>query len=99
MDQRQHILRILKEAMHNALKHAHCRNIRLTIHTRERTVVFKLEDDGRGFEVDTLKSQGTGLTNMKNRSAALKGQLRIESGPDKGTRIELSIKLPQQVVV
>ena len=45
------------------------------------------------------KNSGNGITNMRNRSIILNGVLSIDSNPGKGTRIELTIKLPEQVVV
>ena len=53
-----------------------------------------IEDDGRGFNVDTLhrkKRSGIGLLGMGERIELLKGKLGIESEIGKGTRIHFEI--------
>jgi len=58
--------------------------------------VFELviQDNGVGFE-PTLKehSERNGLTNMRTRSAELKGQLEIKSSPGTGASLRLLIPL------
>ena len=54
-----------------------------------------VRDNGRGFEPDSAqhaKRPGFGLISMRERAAAIGGELRIDSHADTGTTIE--VKLP-----
>jgi ligand-binding sensor domain-containing protein/two-component sensor histidine kinase len=93
MDWRQHILRIFKEAMHNALKYAESTNVKLKISTTDSKAIIELTDDGKGFDLSE-KSPGEGLNNMKNRAEAIKSELNIQSSPEKGTSVRLIFDLP-----
>lgn len=93
MDWRQHILRIFKEAMHNALKYSESNTVNLRINSKEKKAIIELSDDGKGFEVSNGAS-GEGLKNMKNRAEAIQSNLKIRSETGKGTSIRLEINLP-----
>ncbi len=90
MDQRRNLIRIIKEAMHNALKYAQCHNVIFKISVVERQILLSLIDDGIGFSADN-NSTGIGLKNMRQRADKIKAALQINSQPNKGTRIELSV--------
>jgi len=88
-----HLFRIIQEAINNIRKHSEANNVRIMLRCDENGHHHILiENDGRGFE--TPKSSDhpgkhLGLTIMRERAAHLSGELRIESEPDEGTRIEL----------
>lgn len=85
------LLRITQEFIQNSLKHADCQNIKLHIGLAQSLIEITLSDDGKGFEVDKIKSLGIGLQNMKKRTELIGGQFHMESSK-KGT--SLTIKLP-----
>ena len=93
MDWRQHILRIFKEAMHNVLKYAGSKNVKLNISATNGNATIELFDDGKGFDLNG-ESDGEGLKNMKNRAEAIQSELKILSETGKGTKIKLIINLP-----
>jgi len=93
MDWRQHILRIFKEAMHNALKYAKGKNVKLKISTTDKNAILELSDDGQGFNLSE-QSAGEGHKNMKNIAVAIQADLKIQSNPGKGTMIQLIFNLP-----
>jgi signal transduction histidine kinase len=76
------------EALQNAIKHARGASgvwISLSDDGRLR---FDVRDDGSGFAPATARSSSaTGLTNLRDRVAALGGVLTVESAPGRGTRI------------
>jgi len=88
-----HIFRIIQEAINNIRKHSQANNVRIMFRCDEDGNHHVLiENDGIGFE--TPKSSDhpgkhLGLTIMRERAAHLNGELRIESEPDEGTRVEL----------
>lgn len=82
------LLRIVQEAITNAVRHAQARTI--TITATERSI--SVADDGHGFdpeEVGRRGRHGIGLTGMKRRARALGVTLDIASSPA-GTRVDLS---------
>ncbi len=86
LDWRQQLTRIIKEAMHNILKHSDCHNVLLEVSSANGELVIVLHDDGRGMN-DDGEGNGFGLDNMKERARKLGGHLEIESGNGSGTRI------------
>ena len=94
MDWRQHILRIFKEAMHNALKYSESTNVKLKISITDKNAIIELSDDGQGFNLSE-QSDGEGLKNMKNRAEAIQADLKIQSTQGNGSLVRLIFNLPQ----
>jgi signal transduction histidine kinase len=97
------IVRILDEALTNAVKHAGARHIAVTIETlddgRGPYGVISVADDGDGFaladggEAVDARQTARGLRNMKGRAA--RGGATLDLGSDSsGTRVRL--QLPQR---
>jgi two-component system sensor histidine kinase UhpB len=80
------VLRILQEAITNALKHGPARRIAIRgMPSADGGVAITVENDGRAF-FET--SGGHGLANMRRRAAQLCGKLNIET-VDRGTKLSL----------
>jgi signal transduction histidine kinase len=52
---------------------------------------LSVEDDGIGFDPASAERNGFGLIAMRERAAAIGGELRVESRPSAGTRVEVVI--------
>jgi signal transduction histidine kinase len=62
----------------------------------EKKLWVNLEDEGRGFDVNTaFGASSSGLSGMAERSRLLGGRFRIDSAPNSGTRI--AVELPAKV--
>ena len=91
-----HILRILQEALTNALKHAGATKIALStgVDTAADIALIRIIDDGRGFDAAAAPASsmttGRGLGNMHRRAQAVGGTLAIDSGVD-GTTVTLRL--------
>ena len=87
------------EAMTNAQKHAPCAVVTVSLRSAEagRRIVLEIHDDGPGIQ-QRVASQGTGLQNMKDRLAAVGGELGINSRPGAGTWIRAEASVPASVV-
>lgn len=86
------VVRVVQEALVNAYKHAPgCRAV-VSLERQEGQAVVRIEDDGPGFELDSLPggSPHFGLKVMRARAEWLGGKLQIESDPGQGTRVILS---------
>ncbi|HEX5748834.1 MAG TPA: sensor histidine kinase [Archangium sp.] len=83
---RLQVVRIVQEAVRNAVRHAHPRTVtvRLSGHEELRVVV---EDDGCGLPEGALERSSGGLRNLRHRAMALGGTLRFSTSPQ-GTRME-----------
>jgi signal transduction histidine kinase len=89
------ILRIVQEALNNALKHSGARVARVTIDTTRvgdaDYLDIRIADNGRGMSTDGVG--GRGLLNMRNRALRIGAQLNIVSAPGSGTVVHLRCKL------
>lgn len=85
-------LRIIQEAVVNAVKHGNAKNIKISVSLQEDTIEIDVKDDGEGFDsskVDEFISSKDhmGIRSMLDRTKLLGGSLKITSSPGKGTRI------------
>jgi signal transduction histidine kinase len=75
------------EAIQNAVKHAGPdARVTVTLGGADGRIDFAVEDDGIGFD-PAASSDGVGLVNMRDRIAAVGGELLIDSLPGRGTSV------------
>jgi signal transduction histidine kinase len=97
------LYRILQEALSNARQHAQCKQLTVNLVVVDQEwVSLEVCDDGLGFEVtqsgqrpDQRPGKGLGLTSMRERAQRVGGQLRVESGPDRGARVVAVLPLQE----
>jgi signal transduction histidine kinase/ligand-binding sensor domain-containing protein len=89
----------IKEALHNLLKHAAARNVRIRFAVEADSLVIQVEDDGHGFSADETPRprSGHGLENMRYRLARHGGEFACASTPGKGTQLMLRLPLRQEM--
>ncbi len=87
------LLRVVQEALANIRKHARAQTVRLLLTCRPGgALVLLVEDDGVGFGTppdDGAPGEHIGLSIMQERARRVGAELRIESEPGEGTRVEL----------
>lgn len=81
------LYQIAREAVANAVKHAHCRHVAITLDRDGVGLVLRIEDDGRGLPAGQVSTSGLGLRIMAHRAARLGGALEVAARPDGGLRI------------
>ncbi|HUA05168.1 MAG TPA: GAF domain-containing sensor histidine kinase [Solirubrobacteraceae bacterium] len=88
------LLRIIHEALHNAVRHAHAEHVSVRVGGESGAVIVEVADDGIGFDPDSaeLRSRHLGLTSMEERTRELRGRLRIDSKPGTGTTVRIDLK-------
>jgi PAS domain S-box-containing protein len=89
-DLKLNIYRIVQEQINNILKHAGASEAKITISTVDKTILILISDNGRGFN-PMVRRRGIGLTNMINRVESYNGEVRIDSKPGDGCRIEVRV--------
>ncbi|MDR1516002.1 MAG: sensor histidine kinase [Synergistaceae bacterium] len=92
------IIRILQEAISNAVRHGGASSLDVSLAMEGDELVFRVVDDGSGFDVcpldfERLRLEGhRGLSNMYERVQLLGGKLDIESKPGEGCAITVRVK-------
>lgn len=84
----------LREAATNAQRHARATRVRASLEIEGRRVVLTIDDNGRGGDI----VPGNGLCGMRERLDGIGADLRIESIRGQGTRLHVSMPLPQSAV-
>lgn len=80
---------VVAEALTNVSKHARAERAWVVVHADGGFLHVRVRDDGVGG----AQTAGPGLLGMKDRLAALEGDLRIDSPPGEGTQVAAAIPL------
>ena len=90
------LYRIAQEALHNVVKHAKARHVRLALRQEDMRAVLEVGDDGTGFDPRADFPGHLGLSSMRERAEMLGGTFRLESEPGAGTRllVEVPVEAP-----
>jgi len=87
------IFRVIQECFNNIIKHAHCKNIYLSVVSDDLEINVIVRDDGQGFDIERAlkENKGYGLYNMKERIELLNGLFSIETNAENGTTVKMKI--------
>lgn len=88
--QRETLVRLVREAATNAVRHGRAQLITLEVDGSQGLRV-RIADDGSGFDPATIGDGGFGLTSMRERAEALGGTFKITSAVGIGTTVEVEI--------
>jgi signal transduction histidine kinase len=92
------LLRILQEAVTNALRHAGAGNIEISVRQVRAQIEVRVHDDGRGFDASGGIGTGRGIGSMQARATRLGATLRIESEVGAGTVVTVTLPPPNLAV-
>ncbi|MDX1655200.1 MAG: type IV pili methyl-accepting chemotaxis transducer N-terminal domain-containing protein [Candidatus Competibacteraceae bacterium] len=84
-----HVLQVVREALSNAIRHAHASRIRVTLTGGEPVEVI-ISDDGIGLPPNPGREQHYGLAIMGERASTLGGHIDFQRRPEGGTRVVLT---------
>jgi signal transduction histidine kinase len=86
------------EALSNVARHAHAGSVTVSWSSGEDGFTVLVEDDGVGFNPGaTVQEPGHfGLTHLARRAEALRGTMRLDSEPGRGTRVVLTAPYPAE---
>ncbi len=90
------LYRIIQEAINNVEKHAHAKNLYVTLIAEEQQLKLIVHDDGQGFDKSRIR-HGIGLKNIADRAAMSGGTVDIKSGKGKGTILTVSMPIKDVV--
>lgn len=92
-EQEETLWRVAQEALRNIARHANAQNVKIELGVVDGALKFSIADDGVGFDPRTMPENHFGVIGMRERVALLGGQLRVESAPGQGTRVECCLVL------
>jgi two-component system NarL family sensor kinase len=87
------LYRMAQEALTNVVHHADAEHLTVRYVATPEQVELRIEDDGQGFDPDTISKDRFGLVGMNERTRLLGGSLDICSEPGGGTRLDIHIPL------
>ncbi len=87
------LYRIVQESLTNVVKHARAGRVSVLLTRKNGAVVAVVEDDGQGFDPDSVREGGFGLEGMRERVGLLDGRLQIEARPGAGTTLVIEVPL------
>jgi signal transduction histidine kinase len=85
------VYRIIQEALVNAARHSGAPRASVSIDRHEGRMTVVVTDTGRGFDPAEVEESGIGLAGMLERSRLLGGQTSIDTAPNAGTRVRISV--------
>lgn len=92
------IYRIIQELLQNVIKHSGATDALVQFNAEPAMLRITVDDNGSGLTSgQLLKLSGTGLSNLRQRVAALQGKMEIETEDGKGTSVYLSFDLSNNI--
>jgi signal transduction histidine kinase len=90
---RDNLVRIVREATGNAVRHGGAATVRVSLVMDGGTGCLTVEDDGGGCDATVDRPAGFGLTSMRSRARTIGGTLSFESAPGAGARVRVEFPL------
>ncbi|CAN5846112.1 hypothetical protein BH18ACT7_BH18ACT7_12660 [soil metagenome] len=88
------IYRIAQEFIRNTQKHSGANNLNIYLTYFNEKLQLKMKDDGKGFDMKTVKSDGIGFINLSKRIQSIGGNYSLVAKPEKGVLLSLTAPLP-----
>jgi len=93
------IYRLIHEGLVNAARHADASRIRVHLSVADGRVHLSIADDGKGFpftgtyDLEWLERMDQGPVTLRERVAALQGELTLTSSKQAGTELAITVPL------
>ncbi len=96
-DMEINLYRLIQEALNNVKKHSGAGKVIIRIVASSPDIIVRIEDNGRGFEVEkrmneSIHEKRMGLKSMEERVRLLGGDMTIKSRPNEGTKILIKVR-------
>jgi two-component system sensor histidine kinase DegS len=87
------IFRVIQHLLNNVKKHARATHVQISLAVEHDRAVATVEDDGEGFDANAAMSASQqrktiGLISMREQIEMLGGEMKIDSAPGRGARVE-----------
>ena len=87
------LFRIIQEIANNIIKHAEALNVEVQLYRNKEQLILSVEDDGKGFDFETMKNNGNGLYNIESRVKSLSGFMAFDKKRKNGSFVTIRIPL------
>ena len=87
--------RVVQESLTNVLRHADADTVTVSLIVDAETVTVTISDDGKGM-LPLVPGDTAGVAGMRERALLVGGLFSIESRPDQGTEVRLTVPLDGQ---
>lgn len=87
------LYRIAQECLANVMKHARATRLLVSLASTPETITLTVQDDGIGFDTQNAvdNPRGLGLVSMAERVRLVHGTVTIDSIPQQGTRLSITV--------
>lgn len=85
------LLSVVKELIHNIIKHASASYASIHITQVQSQIIISVKDNGKGYAPEISMLSGSGLKNVENRVKKLNGRVEIKSAPTEGTEVRIFV--------
>jgi len=86
------LFRVAEESLTNVVKHSQAASAQVRVSGDADGISLAIRDDGRGFDPSAQGSgAGLGFVSMRERLRTLRGTVRVDSAPGRGTTIEVRV--------
>lgn len=85
------LFRILQESLINVTRHANAKKVKVALKMKDEHLMLNITDDGNGFSESIKNKHKLGILGMKERTFMMGGSYQINSSPDKGTSVTVTI--------
>jgi signal transduction histidine kinase len=87
------LLRMAQEALRNIERHSRASRVSVKLETRDALLELRIEDNGVGFDAHAPHPEHYGLVGMREQADLIGAELRIDTGPQLGTRITVTLRV------
>ena len=82
------LFRVAQEALNNASRHAHASAVTVRLSPSDQGMRLAVSDNGVGFDARGTRARASlGLASMRERVRLQRGDIEIESTPERGTTV------------
>jgi PAS domain S-box-containing protein len=95
------VYRLVQEGLTNIRKHAAAGKVTLRLVAAFPNIILRIEDNGRGFDVQartavSSQEKRMGLRSMRERVTLLNGRMKLQSKPGQGTKVVIKLPLGEK---
>jgi len=90
------VFRAIQELLGNAARHSQATLLKINVDLTDDLVRVSVDDNGKGFDIDSVQEQSLGLKLIRERTEMLGGTFEVDSAAGKGTRVMFSLPAKKQ---
>ncbi|HEX5392160.1 MAG TPA: PAS domain S-box protein [Rhodocyclaceae bacterium] len=92
------LFRSAQESLTNVARHSGAKEARISLEEMDGNYVLEIVDSGLGFDMNAPQLQRFGLAGIRERMLSVGGTTTVESAPGKGTRVRVTLPVPDQMI-